>query len=225
MPVYALAVKHLSLNSLIGFTGIGFTLIAAGIDAVSDSVDLWASLTGGPAAWYVPVAALPVTLLFGAGVHLFMEAIPWFQSVNRLSRSIIRQINPSPIQIVTLSLAAGWGEEILFRGAFQPVLGIVLTSVLFAGLHTGFRFDMHALRMYFLVVFLLSIGLGFLSREFGLVTAMTVHTGWDLLMLVIIRRELAHNPDTPGSQPDQGDCSGSKEQGVIQDGIDTVTER
>ena len=38
-------------------------------------------------------------------------------------------------QALLLGLSAGIGEEISMRGALQPKLGLVLTSLLFAGLH------------------------------------------------------------------------------------------
>lgn len=216
--------KNLSLNTLIGVTGIGFTLIAVFIDRISESVDLIESLTVESPPWFIPVAAFFVTPLIGIGIHWMMEGIQWFRSVNELSRSIIRQINPSPAQIIALSLAAGWGEEILFRGAFQPVIGIVLTSVLFAGLHTGFQFNLHALRVYFIVVFVLSIGLGVIARELGLVTAMAVHGSWDLLMVFIIRRELTCDPDPERCEPDQDSSGSHEEQCIIHDSADTVSE-
>src|SRR2546425_13102461 len=41
---------------------------------------------------------------------------------------------PPLVGAALVSLAAGVGEEILFRGALQPRLGVVLTAALFASL-------------------------------------------------------------------------------------------
>jgi len=41
--------------------------------------------------------------------------------------------------MVVLSLSAGIGEEITIRGALQPKLGLVLTSLFFAALHVQSR--------------------------------------------------------------------------------------
>ena len=39
--------------------------------------------------------------------------------------------------LVLLSVLSGVGEEILFRGALQPVIGLVAASLLFGALHVG----------------------------------------------------------------------------------------
>lgn len=42
-------------------------------------------------------------------------------------------------EIVVVSLAAGWGEELLFRGVLLPEVGLVGSSLIFGLLHTGGR--------------------------------------------------------------------------------------
>ena len=39
--------------------------------------------------------------------------------------------------LVLVSVMSGVGEEVFFRGALQPEIGIVLTSILFGALHVG----------------------------------------------------------------------------------------
>lgn len=39
--------------------------------------------------------------------------------------------------LVLLAVLSGFGEEVLFRGALQPLLGLVLTSLIFGALHVG----------------------------------------------------------------------------------------
>jgi len=219
-----LCVKNLSLNVLIAVTGIGFSLLAFAIDLISEKVNLTAALRTGADPWFLPVVLLFITPIAGLLVHYLMEHVDWFRSLNQLNRSMIRQIDPSTWQVIMLSLAAGWGEEILFRGAFQPIIGIIPTSLFFAGLHTGFRFNLRALQIYFLMVFCLSIGLGIAARRLGLISAMTIHASWDLAMLWIIRRELANETNPAGGQPYQHTGGSGEEDGIVQDGIHTVSE-
>ena len=82
-----------------------------------------------------------------------------------------------PCAIVTLALAAGICEETLFRGALQPRLGILLTSILFASVHTqyGLSFDV-------IGVFVLSCGLGLLRRFANTTTSIVCHVSYDLLV-------------------------------------------
>lgn len=84
---------------------------------------------------------------------------------------------------IQLSLFAGVGEELLFRGAIQPVLGIWVTSVIFIGIHGYFKFS-SAVHLFFgLMMFGLSVVLGYLFEYAGLVAAMSAHAMYDFVML------------------------------------------
>lgn len=71
---------------------------------------------------------------------------------------IVNQLNTRSAFFV--SIAAGVGEELFFRGFLQPKLGIVIVSILFGLVHFIFNF-----KKYFFVI-LIYVGIGFL---FGLV--------------------------------------------------------
>ena len=82
-----------------------------------------------------------------------------------------------------ISLFAGAGEEILFRGTIQPLIGIWLTSVLFIAIH-GYISIKSAGHVLFTVLLLgLSVMLGFLFELSGIIAAMTAHAIYDLIML------------------------------------------
>jgi len=82
-----------------------------------------------------------------------------------------------------LSLFAGAGEELLFRGAIQPLLGIWITSLIFVGLHGYFKFKSAGHIIFGVLMFALSVLLGYIFREAGLIAAMTAHAVYDLIML------------------------------------------
>jgi membrane protease YdiL (CAAX protease family) len=93
-----------------------------------------------------------------------------------------------------IALAAGFGEEFLFRGALQPVVGIWFTSILFVLVHTrAYRFNKFSKRVFVQAtgIFAVSVVLGFIARYAGLVTAIIVHTAVDVCGLYVIRR-VAH---------------------------------
>lgn len=77
-----------------------------------------------------------------------------------------------------LSLSAAVGEEIWLRGALQPVFGIVLTSVFFTVLHIQVAFT-----PAMLVIFALSLGLGWLRRRGSTVTAIIAHFVFNFVQL------------------------------------------
>lgn len=76
-----------------------------------------------------------------------------------------------------LALAAGIGEEILFRGAIQPVFGLGITSLLFAVVHVQYGFTPITV-----VVFLIGIILGLIRKRYNTTTAIFVHVGYNFTL-------------------------------------------
>ena len=77
-----------------------------------------------------------------------------------------------------LAAAAGLGEELLFRGALQPIFGIVPTSLIFAISHVQYGFFSPAT----LAVFLLSIVLGIIRKRSNTTVAILVHAGYNFTL-------------------------------------------
>lgn len=77
-----------------------------------------------------------------------------------------------------LGLSAGFGEEIALRGALQPRLGVVLTSVFFACGHVQYSwFGM-------LTIALLGILLGLVRQRTNTTTAIVVHMLYDVFAVL-----------------------------------------
>jgi hypothetical protein len=75
-----------------------------------------------------------------------------------------------------IGVGAGLGEETLFRGAVQPVLGIPATSLLFASMHV--QYGPSLLLGY---IFVLSVGLGLLRRYLNTTASFLAHAGYNTL--------------------------------------------
>lgn len=105
--------------------------------------------------------------------------------VNSYSRLDLRGWNP-----VWISLAAGFGEELLFRGALQPLLGILVAALLFLIAHMP-AYQMKSFKPATLIqaagVFATSIFLALIFEYVGLVAAMLVHALIDIIGLYTIR--------------------------------------
>lgn len=84
----------------------------------------------------------PIQLIWGIGLGLLFTMalralftrVRWFdayyrQMIDLASRLDLRGLNP-----LWFGLCAGAGEELLFRGAVQPLAGLWLTSVIFTAL-------------------------------------------------------------------------------------------
>ncbi len=83
------------------------------------------SLALGFALALVVVSATPV----------LVKRTAWARELHAELKEIISPL--SPTEITLLALASGLGEELFFRGALQPVLGLLLTSLIFGALHVG----------------------------------------------------------------------------------------
>jgi membrane protease YdiL (CAAX protease family) len=127
-------------------------------------------------------AALAVSVAADA---LFAELQPdLYRKVGELSDSLFNPVGLSPFSAVLFGLligvGAGLGEETLFRGAVQPVLGILPTSILFASMHV--QYGPSLLLGY---VFLLSIGLGLLRRRINTTASFLAHAGYNSLAIIL----------------------------------------
>lgn len=134
-----------------------------------------------------------IGLITGALIGLAGVAMIRLPSFRKIldEYAIIRQVKEmslTPSQIVYISLIAGISEEILFRGAIQPVIGIWWTSLLFIGIHGYIRLHSATHLLYSLFTFILSMVLGLLFVYFGLISAMAAHFIYDVVVLYGIKR-------------------------------------
>lgn len=101
-----------------------------------------------------------------------------YERVGEVSGSLFNTEGLTPLYAVLFGLLIGigaaLGEETLFRGAVQPALGIMATSVLFASMH--YQYGPSFLLIYIL---LLSVGLGLLRKRFNTTVSFTAHAGYN----------------------------------------------
>jgi membrane protease YdiL (CAAX protease family) len=98
--------------------------------------------------------------------------------------AIIRQIQEfslTPFLIFFISIIAGITEEVLFRAAIQPLLGIWITSLIFIAIHGYIRFKSANHFLFTLFTFVLSMVLGLLA-------SMTAHAIYDVIVLFGIKK-------------------------------------
>lgn len=157
---------------------------------------LWAALAGRP--WLVldPARATAVRALAGAGLGLAggLAAVALSRLLvahTRFGRELFlwfaTLLGPiSRREAVLYALASGIGEELLFRGAIQPTLGLPLTTALFALLHVPPRLG---LLPWTLFAGVLGTGLGALASWSGdLGGAILAHATVNALNLAAVGR-------------------------------------
>jgi membrane protease YdiL (CAAX protease family) len=124
------------------------------------------------------VQAVVVTVPLVAAVALFEFAEEaFFPEIHALEdRFPLEFANVSPfVGVPAVSLAAGVGEEAIFRGALQPRFGIILTSLLFAALHLQYQLP------GMIVIFCIGVILGILKNWKSTTFTACVHMLYDLI--------------------------------------------
>ena len=124
-------------------------------------------------------AYLSIALAAWLGMLLldFLVSLVWrtvlptgYEQFGRLSDALFGSFISIP-GALTIGLSAGIGEEILFRGALQPRLGLPLTSLLFMIVHAQYGFTPALVQ-----IFVVAIVLGLIRRYANTTTCIVVHT-------------------------------------------------
>jgi membrane protease YdiL (CAAX protease family) len=143
----------------------------------------------------------PLTqLLVGQVLALLAAGASWLLfKVTANSASSARTIESyarldlSGLNPLWISIAAAIGEEMLFRAALQPLLGVWIVSLIFLLTHVPvyrFRKLDGATLAQAASVFAGSVVLGFVFQQVGLLAAMLVHMWIDIVGLLIVRQAI-----------------------------------
>lgn len=89
-------------------------------------------------------------------------------------------INNLPLALLVAACAA-LGEEIIMRGALQPVFGVWLTSIFFVSLHSQYLFT-----PIMLLIFAVSMGLGYLRQRYSTTTAIVAHFAYNAIPFLLV---------------------------------------
>ena len=106
----------------------------------------WSTLRGDASVWRLAgredsqlllgtVAGAMIGLGFVFASRLAVHRFEWARSLHRDMRALL---GPLPdAEVVVLAAASALGEEIFFRGALLPAIGLSASSLVFALLHVG----------------------------------------------------------------------------------------
>jgi membrane protease YdiL (CAAX protease family) len=152
----------------------------------------WRSLALGGAGAVPPIAIL---FLLSSPPQ---RNLPFLRRIREILRDALGETLAAlrPWHMVVLALAAGVGEEALFRGALEPRMGRPLTAVLFGLLH-AFTPAYAALAAIF------GGYLGWLKSLSGsLLAPILTHALYDAVALWMVRREFRSAPqeEPPGKE-------------------------
>ncbi|MCG8573827.1 MAG: CPBP family intramembrane metalloprotease [Flavobacteriales bacterium] len=131
---------------------------------------------------------LSAGIIFGLMV-IWMSELSYFEDSLARYRNILKDVRINRFSAFFLSVCAGFGEEIFFRGALQPLLGVIITAVLFVGIHGYFSIKNWKVNVFSISLTLFIMLLGWASREFSIWHAIAGHFSYDLVLLMYHARQ------------------------------------
>ena len=146
----------------------------------------------------VVIGKANVWIQLGAGVAggFLLSGITWLMGkwkyLNDVNFDFTLRLgifNFSLQEILFLSFCAGVGEEIVFRGMIQPLLGILTTSFMFIALHGYMSYSSWPKVIFGLILFSVGTILGILGEYIGLLAAIVAHIIYDIIAFQRIQAE------------------------------------
>ena len=154
---------------------------------------VWARLVGiplrlgnGPTGVIWGIAAAGLLAVVNLALLRWPVAVWPAPALRHVCRAIVKPLfeHVAVWQILLVSALAGVGEELLFRGVIQPLVGLVIASVLFGAIHIGSR----ALVGYGVWAACIGAVMGWLVLATGgLVAPVIAHGVYDALALAYVR--------------------------------------
>ena len=122
-------------------------------------------------------ALLLVMPLLGYGIEFLWKTLGWTITDEEAIKQLFG-FTAGPMAAFIASVAAGLGEEVVFRGVLQPRLGILLPALMFTSVH-AFQYNFDAL----IQVFLLGVLFGVVRNWTNTTTSALIHFGYDFVLL------------------------------------------
>jgi membrane protease YdiL (CAAX protease family) len=172
-------------------TCLAFCLIAAPIIYFSRPEPQ--TLFSRPAGPLTQLLVGQVLALIAAGVSWLLYRVTSSSASSARTIESYARLDLSGLNPLWIAIAAAIGEEMLFRAALQPLLGVWIVSLLFLLTHVPvyrFRKLDGATVAQAAAVFGGSLVLGFVFDRVGLLAAMLVHMWIDIVGLLIVRHAL-----------------------------------
>ena len=188
----------LGLFTLLGFTSLGGLVIEQFQDV------RFFSLFQTTTPWYSQIG---LGFIYGTAAALigwFIVTRPFLGDTQSFFAKLIQDLNLSIPDILFISFCAGAGEEILFRGAIQPYLGVWITAILFVAIHGYLNPKNWRISVYGAYMCLVIGGMGYLCEFFGITTAIAAHFAIDVVLLMaLVRVKLPQDQTSEGVESDE----------------------
>lgn len=132
-------------------------------------------------------------VLLGIGARELVSR-PFLDKTGIKFARIIVNLRLTEAEIIFISLCAGFGEELLFRGAIQPLLGIWPTAIIFVAIHGYLNPRDWRISVYGIYMTLAIAGLGYITDLVGIFGACIAHAAIDYVLFKYLITKGNENP-------------------------------
>lgn len=128
------------------------------------------------------LAGLVIGSLMSVGMLFAMLALRSLGSADSSgARPLVQLLQESLPAALLVAMLAAAGEEILFRGALQPVFGLLVSSLFFALIHVQY-----GLSPAMLVLFFVGVGFGLVRMRFSTTAAIICHATYNFFPFLLL---------------------------------------
>jgi membrane protease YdiL (CAAX protease family) len=124
-----------ALLILAAYLGVGGVAASGALALGHDPLrcDAWLGITG-PASLLLSLGlGVCVGALTVAGTRVLVQRVAWARALHEALRPSVKGAGDG--WLFAIAVASALGEELLFRGLLVPLVGVVLSSLLFGALH------------------------------------------------------------------------------------------
>lgn len=134
--------------------------------------------------WQIGVGmgvGLYAMLVFATSIWSILVPPEIIEQQTAASGELFAAFSASLLAGLALAITAGIGEEILFRGALQPVFGWWATSIFFTLLHIQYTLTPAAV-----IILLVSLGFGWVRKRYNTTTAIIAHAIYNAIPFILV---------------------------------------
>ena len=132
------------------------------------------------AAGIAAAAALHVIVWAAVSAWASLAAPAALEQQTAAARQLFDSYNSSLILAALFAMLTAVSEEMLFRGALQPVFGLALSSLFFTWLHIQYAFTPGML-----ILFIVSLGFGLLRRHVSATASIIAHSIYNFVPFAV----------------------------------------
>jgi membrane protease YdiL (CAAX protease family) len=129
---------------------------------------------------------LSLGIVFGL-VVIWLTELDYFEKSMQKYKNLLGDYKLTVFYVFFLSICAGVGEEIFFRGVVQPVIGVWLTALFFVAIHGYFSIKNKRINIFALLLTCFIALIGWSAKEYSIWLAIAAHFSYDLVLLFYYR--------------------------------------